>query len=341
MNVSNSTVKRIAQQLFASTRGYETPFYNRVLSKKIIRDRFKKIEELRGTAYIISAPLGTGKTFLIDDVANDLDLGGKEKTYLLGQIKEKDLKKAKGDILFFDEGDIKITWKQLKTGLELIANHITDTGQTALILGDYCLRNPELMSIFPKKEELNHFEPLNREFLEGAIRQRLVFYIKTRSPEDIIEPELYDLLVPNALAPVASFRTIFSFLQQLTNLLPLNQEHCHIGMPLARQWVQQEFDPMIASDEQADFLNLLLDLIASKHPRGADLNQGWTKEQLFLQGKVDYATIEEFNTEIIEPFTRTGLLISTGIPFFSDEEGFVRRPEPFYPSIPLLLLAEE
>jgi hypothetical protein len=341
MQITNSQIKQTAMQVFASSPGYETPFYNRERSKKEIQERFKDIESLKQSAYIISAPLGTGKTFFIDQMSSELGVQTKTKPLIVKTINQEQLKNTEENVFFVDEGDIKSSWDNLKKGIELIQSHIDRTGQTVLLIGDYCLQNPELAGIFGKKEYLNHFEPLNKEFLQGVIKQRLSRYLDIEKPEDIIEESLYKILVPDELAPVASFRSVLSFLERVVRLLPVNSKPCKITPDLAKDWVEKEYDPAIYSDKQEDFLNNLLDFISENHPGGSGLMQGLTEDNLFMMGrKAGYKSKEEFHSDIIEPFTRNEVLISKGIPYCNEKGEFIRRPEPFYPSIPLLLLSE-
>jgi len=62
---------------------------------------------------------------------------------------------------------------------------------------------------------------------------------------------------------------------------------------------------------------------------------------LFIIGKrAGFKKIESFKEEVIDPFTRNEVLISKSFPYCTPEGKFIRRPEPFYPSVPMLLLAE-
>lgn len=341
MPVTNMEIRRTAKQVFASTRGYDTPFYNRVDSKAEIEDRFREQTDLEGLVFMISAPLGTGKTFFLETVGSELGIPAKTKPLLMPELDQKQLKKVKGKILFIDESDIKTTWPKLREGMEMIHAHIEKTGQAVILLGDHCLKNPGLTDVLSRKEYLRKFEPLDKTFLQGVVRQRLEYYLEGKRQDDLIDDDLYDVLVPDELAAISSFRAVLSILERISKFLPVNNDPCKITLDLARQWIQEEYDPLIDTQRQEDFLNLLLDFIAENHRRCSGLTHGLGRQQLFSMGKrFGFADMSQFEEEIIEPFTRNEILVSKGVPGCDPNGIFIRRPEPFYPSIPLLLLAE-
>ncbi|GAB6043292.1 hypothetical protein [Endothiovibrio diazotrophicus] len=340
MTITTQEIKRVATQLFASSRAYVTPFYNRTVSKQEIARLFADADGLRGGVVLISAPMGTGKTFFIDQVAADLGIGAKAKPLLAGEVDERALEQARGEVLFIDEADIKTNWSDLDRGLGAVGRHLEESGRIGLILGDYTLRNPDLQRHFPHHQFLTSFEPLDRPFLQGVLRQRIEEYL-TKRPEEIIAPELYDLLVPEGCAPINSFRTVLAFLERLVRSLPGTRQPCWLTPELAVGFVQQEFDPLIETDRQEAFLNLLLDHLAENHPRGVNLEEGFDRAELLLLGKrAGYREWEDFQDEIIDPFGEQGLLLSRGVPGLDETGRFARWIGPYYPSLPLMLLAE-
>ncbi|MBF8272629.1 MAG: hypothetical protein HW380_1734 [Magnetococcales bacterium] len=341
MAISNSEIKRAARQVFASSRGYETPFYNRDISKKEVADHFANLEPWRGSALIISAPMGTGKTFFVDQIKSLLGLTEGKVPLLVGEIEPKTLKKTKGDFVFVDEGDIKTSWKALHGGLETLGKYLKDTGKIGLVLGDFSLRNPDLSRHLSKPKFMNSFEPLDEKFLRGVLKQRLSMYLQQKNPPEILSDELYNVLVPDAYGPINSFRSVLTFINQLVQELPNNDAACLLTLPMAVDWVKNQFDPEIDTDRQENFLNFFLDYIAQSHPRGTGLEQGISKEQMYLMGKqVGYTEWPSFQEEILIPFGRSGMILSRGIPRLDEEGQFERWPEPYFPSHVLLLWAE-
>ncbi|MCX6579203.1 MAG: hypothetical protein NT166_03380 [Candidatus Aminicenantes bacterium] len=336
--VSNSEIKREAANIFSYGRQDAAPFYNREESKKEIVKKCKTFQS--GDVLFLSALLGAGKSFFIDHIG--WQLGKTENSLFIRDVTKK-LLKRKNDILFFDEADIKTSWEDLRRGLTLIAEHIVETGQKAVIVGDYCLYAGQLAGIFNRKDYLNSFEPLDRIFLKGILESRISTFLNRKNPEPIVDEALMNILVPEEMTPVATFRTILTMLARLVRRLPANNEPCMVTLDTAKKWVQEEYDPNLETYRQEDYLNILLDYFNREYPGGKGLQNGLKTKQLFdvaSETKTKYESIAEFESEIIVPFTRNELLISNGVPFLNEKGDFVRRPEPFLPSIPLLLLAE-
>ena len=336
--ISNSEVRRAAGQIFAYGNQYESPFYNRKVSRNELLEKSKDFQE--GQVFMISEPLGTGKTFFIDSFGKHLGLLAKQKPLFLKDITPALLRSRKKDsVLFVDEADIKTPWSKLKSGLEILAEHIQESGQKAILLGDYCLRNPDLNSCFLLRDTMENFEPLDKSFLEGVLNTRLKQYLKKQ--DSIVDKELMDLTLPKGMMPAASFRTFLTMFSGLVRLLPADNSPCKLTLELAREWSEEDF-PVLSTERQNDFLNLLLDYLVEKHPNGAGLGAGMETSMLYgLAENISpkFNSVEEFEKEIIDPFTRMELLIAMGFPYRDDRGKFIRRPEPFLPSIQLLLLS--
>lgn len=340
MAVTNRDIKPKARQVFASTRAIVTPFYNRVSSKQELTGMFTNLDAMRGSAIFVSAPMGTGKTFFIENVTPQLGIAARERPLLAPEVSDRDLNRTKGDVVFVDESDIKASWERLSRGLAAVGRHLVESGRVGLVLGDLVLRNRELRALFPNHCFLRNFEYLDREFLHGVIRQRLEHYGLGRG-QDVIDPDLYDILAPAETASVNSFRTILSFLHGLVDTLPQNNASCWLTVDMATRHAKAAFDAEFSDDRQEKFLNIFLDYLSENHPRGTGLGSGLTKEQIFLLGRrADYTDWESFQEDIIEPFGRDGLLLSSGIPRLDENGHFARWVEPYYPSLLLRLLAE-
>lgn len=340
MTVSNREVKRAARQIFASSRAIVTPFYNRERSKQEVATLFQNKDSLRGSTILIAAPMGTGKTFFIDQVSQTLGLAGRTRPLLVGEVSDKDLRGGDGDVLFVDEGDIKTNWSDLVRGIETIGARLKDSDQIGLVLGDFTLRNTDLASKLPGPRYIKTFEPLTEEFLRGVLDQRFKEYLNEDKGSETIEPELMRTLIPEGTAWVNSFRTILTFLESLTRTLPSNTKPFKLTLSMARDYIAETFEPVLTTQQQADFLNVFLDFLAANHPEGAGLGTGFNNDQLMILGKqTGYDAWSTFRDEIVDPFGEQGFLLGRGIPALDDTSTFARWREPFYPSLHLLLLA--
>lgn len=335
--ITNNQLKKSAGQVFAFGNQYESPFFNRDISKKELRKKSKNFKP--GSAFIISEPLGTGKTFFIDSFSKELGTVGKftpsyPKTFSLKKL----ARQKNNEFIFLDEVDIKTPYEKLSEVLEILCSNIRETGQKLILIGDYSLRNPDLTDRFEYLDLMETFEPLDQEFLKGVINSRLGRYLKKN--EEIIQPDLMDLIIPQGMRPSASFRALLTMFAGMMHLLPSNSDPCRLNVNIARNWADQN-PPLFENQRQVDFLDLLLDYLADSHPNGSGLGQGFNIADLYhlaadLPSK--FTDIEEFEQEILVPFTRQELLISMGVPYLSDDGRFIRRPEPFLPSVQMLLL---
>jgi hypothetical protein len=145
-----------------------------------------------------------------------------------------------------------------------------------------------------------------------------------------------NIMIPDDLVKVVSFRNILSILEQIARRLPTDNDQCLITLELAKDWVKEEFNFDFDTDEQEDFLEILL-----KSFSGAKgIWNGLTTEELFMNArKIGFDDIDIFYEEIIEPFVRMEILVSGGIPDLDENGRFIRWPEPYYPSVSTLINA--
>lgn len=345
MIATNRAVRQARNQIFASDHSIVTPFFNRVASKDELKSLFEDREALEGTAVIISSPFGTGKTFFIDFMGPQFGIVHKERALRAPGIGAAELRRASGDVLFLDEADTKTTWSMLDEGLAHIGEELAKSGRTALLLGDFALRNTTLLDRLPKVTRLTTFEPLDPEFLRGVIAQRLREYIGegTKAVDDIVDDELYDVLVPESMARVNSLRTVLAFLQQVAGDLPHDSQPCRITVDMARENAVEQLNKLLnglgdASELQERFLEVLLDYMRDTYSDGGGLADGLDAATMMALGEsAGCRSWAELNEEIIDPFGRNDLLLSRGTPEVADGM-FVRYVEPFFPSLQLVLI---
>lgn len=347
--ITNTHIARTKEQIFASSSTYTTPFYNRDISKEEVRSKFSVLDAHQPFQFIISYPLGTGKSFFIEQISSEI-AGSQEppKPLFIKNIYEDPacLETYPEKIIFVDECDIKTPWEILQKGLETLADYTTKNCRKTVIVGDYTLRNPELEQLFQYRDFLNTFEPVDSRFLKGVITQRSEEYLGLQKNEgkeiSLISKSLYEILTPTDMVKAVTFRSVLSVLESIANLIPFNDDKCILDTALANEWLEKDFDPPITTQKQEDYLNLLLEYIAEEYPRGKGLRNGLTANELFaISRSLNFSDFAKFKEDIISPFVRAELLVASGIPSYSKEEGFIRHPEPYYPSTAVLLLAEQ
>ena len=92
--------------------------------------------------------------------------------------------------------------------------------------------------------------------------------------------------------------------------------------------------------EQKDFLDLLRTYIKEVYPKGNGITIGFRAEELYELARNNgmEKDLVEFMEDILYPFATADLLVSVGVPQYDGEgSSFIRRPDPYVPSLRLLL----
>lgn len=351
--ITNKQLIACREQIFSYNDNYQVPFYGRRKSIAEIKELNANLKP--GETIIISQPLGTGKSFLINHMIStrDLNVPVATKSLVPKTIgKDKDvLKSFPGDTIVVDEADIKTPAKKLIEGIKNLADYLDDTGKKAIVIGDYTLHNKDISGALKRRVVLNNFEPIDSDFLRGVLRERfkkfLLDGIDTNFDlNSVIEPALIEYLTPSWMDYANSFRGIFSLLQKLVadkELIKYNSNQAYLTVDMVREMLNTD-DNENYDEPQKLFLEYLKQYIKEKYPKGRGINNGFSVKELFqLQMNIDDKTgIVEFEEEILYPLAVSGMLVSTGVPGFSkDTKEFIRRPAPYFPSLELMLLADE
>lgn len=346
--ITNKDLKRCSHQVFTYSAQYQAPFYGR--EKSIIEIQKKTAALKPGEVLIISQPLGTGKTFLVNHMISEEKIGVPRNSSFLtakGIDENPDsMKQFPGDILIVDEVDIKTTYKKLTNGMNNLQKYLEDSKKKAIVIGDFSLKDPKLNSCFQNQQMLADFEELDREFLRGVLVQRFKYFVPDCLDddfclEDVIDPELINYLSPAWMKMVNSFRGVFSLLQEVVNndkYVRFNNEKAYLEISMFKEYLTDDDALELDEDVQHEFLNILKDYLRSEFPKGTGITRGFTIDELYQLAQMGDLDIEydDFADDILYPLAVADLLISTGIP--TDNDGrFIRRPAPFVPSLKLLL----
>lgn len=346
--ITCNQLKQACPQVFTYSAQYQAPFYGREASIREMEEKTAKLQP--GKTLLISQPLGTGKTFLVNHMIADNRIPvprGAEFLTARGVAENPVcLDTFNGDVIVVDETDIKTTYKKLTQGMDRLQEHLSRTGKKAIVIGDYSLRNRDLISYLDDPDLILEFEPLDRSFLRGALLQRFQTYLGEFLEEgftldDIIDPALMELLTPNWMCQVNSFRGVFSLLQSVVRndkLVKYNSSKAYLELSMVMDHLKGDEEQPFDTEEQGRFLELLRDYIREHFPRGSGITRGFTLDELFQLAETDEMCIEydDFAEEILYPLAQDGFLVSTGIPVYEDGE-FIRRPLPLVPSLRLLL----
>ena len=348
--VTNRQITLCKEQIFSSSAAYQVPFYNRDSSKKEIIEKYKNLET--SNVICISQPLGTGKTFLVDQLINEgvLEIKKGERFLTAKEVANKPdvLDKLQDATLVVDECDIKSEWSELEKALAILNDHLAESKKSAIVIGDFCMQNQKLASLLERKTYLENFESLNAGFFEGALVARIGKFLKdevdieTFTIDKFIEPGLMRLLTPEWMSNGNSFRRVFSFLQVLASELPKNNNPCTFTLDMARDYERSQ-EVEFEEEQQEEFFQVFLEYIRERHPDGNGIGEGLFDETLFnLAREVGFQDMDEFRNVILEPYTRLEHFVSLGIPYYDDtSKKFICRPQPYVPSLKCMLRASK
>ncbi len=343
-------LKRCCPQVFTYSAQYQAPFYGR---EKSIAEMQEKVGALQpGETLLISQPLGTGKTFLVTHMISEgrinVPRGASFLTARGIAEKPESIQQFPGDILIVDEADVKTVYKKLTAAMENLQRYLDETGKKAIVIGDYSLRDLNLRNRLSKPKLLLNFEPIDRDFLCGSTMQRFHKFMsemidKDFQLEDVLDPQLLEYMTPAWMLPVNNFRGIFSLFQDVVNCdkyVKYNSSKAYLELSMFKEFLSDDDGEDLDTGEQVEFLRLLKEMIAGSYPKGAGITYGFQKDELYQlaqNGGID-VEYDDFAEDILNPLTLGGYLVSTGIPTYQDGE-FIRRPEPYVPSLRLLLAA--
>ncbi len=346
--VTNKDLKICNEQIFSYSAAYQVPFYGREQSIKEMQDLVENLKQ--GEVIIVSQPLGTGKTFLINYMINqrklDVPLGISFLTVRGIAEQPGVLDEFPGDTLIVDEADIKTPVKKLIKGLKYLSEHLEQKKRKAILLGDYTLKNENISGCLEHQVFLRGFEEIDRAFLKGVLEQRFKHFLSLDDfqIEEVIEPGLMDYLAPEWMKAVNNFRGMFSLMQQIVadeKCIRFNSEPAFLTVEMFRNFLCNDYDQELDED-QHKFLNLLRNYLKQEYPKGNGIIRGFMVDDLLelaQHGGIAKGR-QEFMEDILEPFAVVNLLASVGIPKYGDDSKvFVRRPEPYMPSLRLLLSA--
>lgn len=346
--ITCNELKRCCQQVFTYSARYQAPFYGR---EKSIAEMQEKVANLQtGETLLIAQPLGTGKTFLVNYmIAQNKIQVPRGATFLTAKgigEKPESMEQFPGDILIVDETDVKTAYKKLTAGMENLQRYLDETGKKAIVIGDYSLRDSALNGCLRNPKFILEFEPINRDFLYGSTALRFQQFMKAFIDpdfrlEDVLDPQLLEYLTPEWMQQVNSFRGIFSLLQAVVNddrFVRYNNSKAYLELSMFKEFLSDDDGENLDTEEQIEFLRLLKEFIISDYPKGVGITRGFRRDELYELAKdggigIDY---DDFAEDILYPLALGDYLVSTGIPVYCDGE-FIRRPEPYVPSLRLLL----
>ena len=352
--ITNKQLKQASRQLFTYSARYQAPFYGR---EKSIQEMQKKAGELHaGDTLLLSQYLGTGKTFLVTYMINSGGLPIPRGVAFLtarGIAKDPSLMDAfPGDVLVVDECDIKTPFLEMQTALIELQKYLDRSGKSAIVIGDFSLRNQDLRQYLTKSDRIQEFEPLDSSFLCGVLDLRFTKFLDVDKNsfrlDEVIAPDLIDAFTGEWIWPVNNFRGIFSLLQNVVDddrFVRFNSSPARLNLDMVMEFQlkhEGEEEEELDTNEQIDYLNMLKEYIRTYYPMGNGLTQGFQLNELYgITASCGLRINEDdFETDILEPLARAGFLHAAGVPTYNNGV-FNRRPLPMVPSLRLLLSSQK
>lgn len=345
--ITNKDLKRCAPQVFTYSAQYQAPFYGREKSIAEIRKKAAQLE--KGGVLCISQPLGTGKTFLVNHLISEemipVPRGAAFLTVRDIADNKEVLARFPGNVLVVDEADIKLTYDKLTRGLSELQTYLDENDKSAIVIGDFSLKDRRIGDKLKSKDYINEFEPMDKAFVEGVLLQRFKVFMEEFidvdfSLESVIDPKLINSIAPEWMKQANSFRGMFSLFQEIINsdrYVRFNSDKAYLELTMFKDYLASDSDMGLDEYEQIEFLTALKEMLRSEYPAGSGI-KGFTTEELYSLAEEAGIDIEfdDFAEDILFPMAMAGLIVSCGIPYKGDD-GFIRRPEPYVPSLKLML----
>ena len=323
-------IAQFAETLFAHTDAYNFPalFANRDASRQFI---LRHIQLGDPQPIVVSDILGTGKTFLVNMVLNELGLGD-QKPLICGRFKPQQISDAKLTII--DEWDIKANPKRFQQSLDIIAN--AQNRGPLILLGDLTMKSAGFMHALGSDVAYVPMEPLNPKFFRLAMQQRAERVVQMGIAPDfaIIDPKLEAALVPDWPSTSANFRDVLKALMQMAGHLPPVNEEGMIGAAEAQAWLAQHApQPGMSALQKRFYEEFTVYLRGIVHTQGWDAIRPFEERTLRSDLGFEDLSDEAFRIEVVEPLARTpGLVSAMGQPQVSTDGSYYDRfPGPYLP----------
>jgi hypothetical protein len=332
-------ILQYAKVLFANNATFNFPavFANRTDSRAFVMERIRTRDK---RVILISDILGSGKTFLLNMVVNELRRA-QQKTLSCAKLDLASL--GESDLIVVDEWDIKVKPKIFRQSLEMLAAALQNHAGTTILLGDYTLRSSGVREALGGPDNLieTPMEGLNPKFFNLALQNRIAYVRGNASADDVAEidreivvPLLAEALVPEWKVTSANFRDVFLTLSQLCEHLGPSTEDGAVGAEEAKDWVAARAPKGMSEVQTAFFANYIVGIREKVQAQGWSSIAPMTLEELRQYGSAGLSD-EAFREEVIEPLWRApGLIAAMGTPEVSASgDSYDRFPGPYLPGV--------
>lgn len=328
-----------SSRLFAWGQGIQvpTPFANRELSVAALHALFRSASDSRTRIVCVSDLLGSGKTFLINKVRNDLSGTGPPVLMLSGSLYSALVRASPPEyesIRIVDECDVKATSNMWWSGIEAIKSFLKDWRGTIVLIGDQTLRSDAVRNSLTELADVDYVEldPLTRDFFVLALQTRVADCFNNESAMPFIDEGLIVALIPHWSSPVATFRSTFSILEQVARRMVPSARRCFIGRDLVEEWLV----------EHGSVLNNAAAKVAAQRLVELARSAGEDLEPLDDISLAEYLSLNPGSSafdEAVLALHRAGFLFGAGIPELSRSGDYKKIRPPYFPDLQARLVA--
>lgn len=307
------------------------------------------IERRRGSVSYISEFLGSGKTFLVEQMLLRVfrvpeplvlptltDLQGKKwsECHFLTEFL------SKTGFLIIDDIDVRKSdfWANLAT----VKDVLKEKGSPILAIGDSSLRTPEIQQFLGQDKSRVQLHAFDKEFFHAVMKLRHEAYVrkaKTKTYQDLeYDPSIFadsvlEILFPKTEAPVSIVRVILNMLSQISAQLPYNSDICSISVEWVRKWLRNR--RLFMNAEQMTFFSWFTGYMKTKVISGERIKFASSEELLERCEPLHsrFKEIRQFEDKVLFPLaTMYDYLVPFGTPH-GGENGLVKYPPPYLPSV--------
>lgn len=315
-------------------------------------------QEIETRCVVISDHLGAGKSFLmknaIRELVNKKQLEeDRDITWLcLDEITDgSKIKQARSRVLIVDDVDRKADAANVESAIRQVTDWL-DHDRVAIVIGDYTVRNLQLVAPIAGKEAITYvpLEPLERPLLEKALTDRMAHQlgvelgrpdaaaditaeVQTQVATMFADDVLFSLLPPTD-PPVANFRDVLGIVRTMAENLPLTSDPCVFTTNAYRKWKRRKKIEG-TDDVQREFVEALHEMIRERARR----RESWTplRTEEWMRVANVKGDPEEFRREALEPLALAQVLLPMGMPYSTKEH--VKFPSPYLPTITTFMAA--
>jgi hypothetical protein len=356
-NVTNSLIVSKAPDVFDNLGAYQVPMAGR---QEELQGIIQNLELPEPTVTVVSAPLGSGKTFLLNQCFGTLlprgfDDNRNRYTVFASREKMPDRRKVPlakeissrlndadtrfRRICIVEELDRKSKFPVLESVLSEALGWLESDPTGSLILtGDRFLEHPTVTeqiaaTKFPRKDV--SLAPLDRELMLEAIALRVNQIVLKRdssfesalpAAEALLSDPLVESCVIPATAPgIANFREAFGLMRRMSDHVDLDVSGIDFGRRFLRRLTSER--DLLAGQRRTE--EIVLERVRRSLLSGTPVSE-ISLESLLTSSGSEY-TEADYRKSVVDSLVRLRCLVPMGVPYLVDSSVSGKNVGPYLP----------